>query len=145
MYTVLGMQQTTISNIPMNISEGYGKSYSGKIYFPDGRFGMYAVVGVLGSNGEPLNTRYESDACYSVTFSELPCDIRGNILLDHYELTAFQKTTAPEMGVNSLQVMLICSQEPTHRVNLRTGELYTNIEDNAYIENMSLSYIISKR
>lgn len=46
--------------------------------------------------------------------------------------------------VDTVQVMLVCSKEQTHRVNLRTGDIYENIKDSIYIDNMVLSYIIGQ-
>lgn len=145
MYSVLGMQQTTINNIPMNIGEGYGKDNAGKISYEDGRFAIYTTVKLEGSDGEPLNTRYESDACYSLIFAELPCDHKGNVLLEHYEFTTYQSQSPSYLGVNFVQINLFFSKEPTHRVDLRSGLLKNNAEDNQYIMKMGLSYIIAKR
>ncbi|EDV4963537.1 hypothetical protein QF86_001282 [Salmonella enterica subsp. salamae] len=144
MKTVLGMQQTEICSIPMDIGTGYNRTYSGKIYYGDGRFGIYTTIQVLGSDGESLNSQFELDACYDMFFSEMPCDEKGVILLDHYEITPYQSTTFPHVGTHFVQLMLICSREPTYRVNLFSGELTNNLDDHKYIRGMEMSYVIAQ-
>ncbi|HII1670340.1 TPA: hypothetical protein ACYZE8_000703 [Salmonella enterica] len=145
MYTELTMQQISVGSIPMGIDVGYNHPYHGKINFQDGRFGLYTVVTLIGNNDKPL-INYEGGAvsCCALTFSEVPCDAKGNILLDHYEFEEVYQNMTPEEIVDTVQVMLVCSKEPTHRVNLRTGDVYDNIKDGIYIDNMVLSYIIGQ-
>lgn len=40
--------------------------------------------------------------------------------------------------------MLICSREPTYRVNLFSGELTNNLDDHKYIRGMEMSYVIAQ-
>ncbi|MBA3111101.1 hypothetical protein CBX57_006850 [Salmonella enterica] len=141
MNKVIGMQKMLWANIPLKENTGYDEPTSGKIYFADGSFGLYARKRAYSSIELPLDTRYETDACYSIEFSELPCDAAGNILLDHYELTFFKRPVEPYLGVNYCQLMLVCTKEPTHRVNLRTGVLVKNTHDSQYITNIGVSCI----
>lgn len=145
MYTELTTQQIAVGDIPVDASEGYNNPANGIINYPNGHFGMYSVVTLMGNNGEPsFENEAGAFACCSLTFKELPCDASGNILFDHYDLKQLRKTNAGEEGFNALQVLLVCRKEPTHRVNLRTGDVSANRKDNVYITGVELSYVIGQ-
>lgn len=145
MSTVLGIQKVDIGSIYMDVGEGYNRTYSGKVNYGDGRFGLYTTIQIVGSDGEPLNAEYETHACHNIVFSEVPCNESGDMLLDHYEITSYQGTEYPHIGTHFIQLMMVCSQEPTHRVNLCSGELTDNLDDHKYLTGISLSYLISQR
>lgn len=141
MFAIKGVNVVLINNIPRNIGTGYGHWSSGTISYPDERFAFYHVQDLEGSSNAPLNTRNEDAKCFSVTFSELPCDADGNILMDSYEMTKITNSTWPS-GPNFLQLTIFCKKKPTHRVNISTGEVIDNNSDNQYIKEITLSYAI---
>lgn len=143
MYTEITTQQITVNDIPTDVNEGYNHPDNGIINYPNGHFGMYSIVTLLGDNGEPSvdNEAGGFTGC-NLLFTELPCDASGTILFDHYDLKQLRKTNAGEEDVNALQVLLVCRKKPTHRVNLRTGEISANRQDNVFITGIKLNYLI---
>lgn len=136
-YPVLGSRHFSLNNIPRNIAVGYKNTDSGKVFNDDGTFLLHTSIDIKGQSG-PLSIRNEFAAGWSVKFSELPCDEKGNILvISHFfsELT----TVTPE----SMRLVILCSKEPTHRINLSTGETIDNSSDNQYIKDMVIYYTVN--
>lgn len=144
MQKVQGMQSMSLSNILLSEKTGYDNPTSGKINFLDGGFALYARLEEASSTSGDLNPHIEIDENYCVEFSELPCDAEGNIVLDSYALTRLKKTTTPYLGVNFYQLTLICSKEPTHRVNVLTGALVKNTSDSQYLTDIHFNCINAK-
>lgn len=143
MYTEITTRQIAVDDIPTDANEGYNHPDNGIINYPNEYFGMYSIVTLIGDNGEPsVNSETGGFTGFGLMFTELPCDASGTILFDHYDLKQFLKTNAGEEGINALQVLLVCRKKPTHRVNLRTGEVSANRLDNVFITGIKLNYLI---
>lgn len=139
-YPVLGSRISQLSNIPRYIESGYKQTFSGQVNYPDGSFMCYGSVAINGSDGNPINTRYEADANWSITLYQLPCDSAGNIVMTSYCLSPFKNDS-----VNSMRLMVFCKTKPTHRVVLATGEIIDDNTDNEYLREMIFSYSILQR
>ncbi|WP_367299400.1 hypothetical protein [Hafnia alvei] len=144
MLQVIGAGVRGGNNIPRSIHVGYGNWSAGKVYCPDGQFVMYNRVSVLGSNDQPIDHHIEDSVGFTVEFPEVPCDSAGNNLMDHYTIRQITNYNAP-YGLYFVQIAIFCKKEPTHRINLDTGEVINNDSDDQYIGTMPLSYIIIKR
>lgn len=142
MQKVQGVLKAGIGNIFKAKTSGYDATSCGKINFSDGRMAIYCRLREEGFNSLAIDPRVEIDGGYSIEFSELPCDAQGNILLDSYQLTRFKRTTSPRPGELDWQLTLICSKEPTHRLNVLTGQVIPDISD--YINDIDYDAINAK-
>ncbi|MCW2254061.1 hypothetical protein M2263_000152 [Providencia alcalifaciens] len=139
-YPVLGGFHKSLNNIPRNIGSGYGGKSSGKVKNKNGTFLFYGSVFIEGKDGA-IDYKNEIDACWSAKFTELPCDAEGNILMiSHF----FSADTIEGIG-DVMRIMILCAEEPTHRVNLTTGVITDNSTDNTYLKTILLSYVVYDR
>ena len=104
---------------------------------------MYSNLPVTGSNGQPIDHHIEDSTGFTVEFPEVPCDSAGNNLMDHYKISKITNYNWPD-GPYFVQVAIFCRREPTHRINIETGEVINNDSDDQYIKSMPLSYILIK-
>lgn len=134
MYKIKGLQAMRLSNITRTAITGYSNGYCGKILNEDGSFIMYDCIHIHGQNNKDTKLSRERTGNYTITFSEVPCDAKGNPLMTSYTLT----TTDDYL----LKTSIFCSKEPTHRINLQTGAITDNNCDNDYIRNIDLTYLV---
>lgn len=137
MQKMQGVEKAGLANILKAKTSGYDSTSSGKINFTDGRMAIYTRNREDGSNYLAIDPHIEIDGGYSIEFSELPCDAAGNILLDSYLLNQFKRTTSTFIGQLDWQLTLICSKEPTHRLNVLTGEV---IKDDGFNYLLDIDY-----
>ena len=142
MQKVQGMEKAGLANIFIAKTSGYDATTCGKVNFSDGRMAIYVRLREDGFNSLEIDPHVEIDGGYSIEFSELPCDAEGNILLDSYLLTRFKRTTSPFIGTLYWQLTLICSKEPTHRLNVLTGQVIQDGSD--YIRDIDFDVINAK-
>lgn len=142
-YPLKGSRLQQLVNIPTNINYGYGKWGEGKIQYPDGKFLMYGSVNIEGGDNKSLNRRTEVMLMPSVYFHNMPCDADGNIVLISHWFDQQYNESWPSK--DRLVLFLLCSQEPTHFINLQTGEMTSVAEARDYLREMLFSYSIGDR
>lgn len=141
-YPVIGARYTNLNNIPRDISVGYKENH-GHVYYSDGSFLFYGGINIVGSDGAKIDTSKEIDANWTVKFTELPCDSQGNILMTSWCLNPF---TDPKWNNPYwMRIMVFCSKEPTHRINLSTGAIYSDDDDGQYLRTIIFSYTLLQR
>lgn len=124
-----------LNNLPLNVSEGYGiVNGGGKIKHSDGSMTLYYCVDIE----YITNPDMQITANHSLLFSEVPCDVNGKILLQAFWFSPVNNHKSSE----KVNVMLHCLSEPTHRLNVGTGNVIDNMRDNNYMADVILSYQI---
>lgn len=127
-----------LNNLPINIFVGYGQTNGGgKVYKNDGSFIMYYSVNIEYVTS-PL-TQITSN--HSLIFTEIPCDNNGNSLIRSYWFGSVNGYLPSE----KIYVMIDCEKEPTHRINIGSGEIISNKSDNDYIKDLILTYQIADK
>ena len=136
MATVLPPRATSVNlnNIPLNVANGYGYSGAGKVTLPDGEFLLYGSI----SLSTHLDFTTEMISAANMLLTEIPCDGNGNILLKSSWMS--QLTNDSWLDPQQLFCFLLCSSEPTHRVDLVTGDISSNADDNQYIRNILMQF-----
>ena len=125
-----------LSNMPRNIHTGYGETnMGGRVYYSDGSFLLYYAVDMEYITAPAT----QITANHSVSFSEIPCDRFGNVLMESCWISGVNGYTSAQ----KMYVMMRMRQEPTHRVNMTTGSLLNNNDDNNYLRGATLSYQIA--
>lgn len=147
MRNVKGIQIIGLNNIPSNVSTGYGNTDTGKVFNSDGSFLVYTRIRLIGSDDEALkDTRFETVSGVTADFQEVPCDKDGNVLMTHHVITRpagegeYSRENGYSHGVG-IRLFIFCKQEPTHRINLTTGEISANTDDN-YLRHITFSYAV---
>lgn len=148
-----------MNNNIVNMQDGMIGSFNP---FPTEEFGITELpVRIKQKNGSVLlyyafpdvdrmDKYYANSAgCHAVTFSDVPCDEDGNILLISHWISSYKKE---EGGCYQQywQLNVLCSKEPTHRLNLRTGDISpvkgpnSDGSINSYLNEIIYSYILGK-
>ncbi|EJD6042679.1 hypothetical protein M0J40_RS08505 [Providencia rettgeri] len=141
MRKVLGVETIGLNSIPRNSGHGFNQHGSGQVLQADGSFLMYAEF-ELKKDGKPLNGKLgEYAVTFTADFTELPCDVDGNILMVSHWFTRPLMDDKNEFHRSRL--MILCSKLPTHRINLNTGEIVDNNSDDEYIRSLSRHFLIT--
>lgn len=134
MYKIKGLQAMQLSNITRTAHNSYANDHCGKIFNKDGSFIFFGHIPIWGVNNKDTTLSRERTGNYTATFSEIPCDAKGNPLMTSYTLTATDNY--------NLKISILCPKEPTHRINLQTGAITDNNCDNQYIRGIDFTYLV---
>ncbi|MBF4180649.1 hypothetical protein [Lelliottia nimipressuralis] len=139
-YTTVRFAMANLGNIPRNISEEWGKA-SGKILFKDGTFLLYSsLVLTMDSVSPSIDFAHEKLMTCQTEFDEIPCDQDGNPLLISYWVN--EGVNLNSSGKYFARIFILCSEPPTNRINLSTGVISSNDDDNNYIKNIMFRFTI---
>lgn len=138
-YTTVSANSFELGNIPSSShsSEGYGHSF-GYVRYKDGQFLMYIKQKVT----RDTDRIAESFAALVANLTELPCDSDGNPVMTTHWLSNEESGTAAEF---IFTLYILCKEEPSHKIELKTGKLISILDDpngNSYVSHTSIGFII---